>query len=89
MAMLTISKEASVKRATHVKTYPSTTSITPLIKGTPGTRYRTLVASAISEVVSKNQGGRSTERRDEGRNNEYNIMIHFLLLHLLFQAIIL
>ena len=53
MAMLTISKEASVKRANPVKTYPSTTSITPLIKGTPGTRYRTLVASAISEVVSK------------------------------------
>ena len=36
MAMLTISKEASVKRANPVKTYPSTTSITPLIKGTPG-----------------------------------------------------
>ena len=67
MAMLTISKEASVKRANPVKTYPSTTSITPLIKGTPGTRYR-------------------TEGRDEGRNNEYNIMIHFLLLHLLFQV---
>ena len=35
MAMLTINKEASVKRANPVKTYPSTTSITPLIKGTP------------------------------------------------------
>ena len=50
--MLTISKDASVKRANPVRTYPSTTSITPLIKGTPGTRYSTLVASAISEVVS-------------------------------------
>ena len=53
MAMLTISKEASVKRANPVRTYPSTTSMTPLIKGTPGTRYSTLVARAISEVVSK------------------------------------
>ena len=44
MAMLTINKEASVKRANPVKTYPSTTSITPLIKGTPGTRYRTPVS---------------------------------------------
>ena len=80
MAMLTISKEASVKRANPVKTYPSTTSITPLIKGTPGTRYRTLVASAISEVVSK------IKAVEAQSDNEYNIMIHFLLLHLLFQV---
>mgnify|MGYP001642677581 CR=1 FL=1 len=51
MAMFIISKAASVRRANPVSTYPSTMSITPLMSGTPGTRYSTLVANAISEVV--------------------------------------
>ena len=53
MAMHTIKSEACTKRANPVRMYPSTTSITPLINGTPGTRYKTLVARAISDVVSK------------------------------------
>ena len=81
--MLTISKDASVKRANPVRTYPSTTSITPLIKGTPGTRYSTLVASAISEVVSNIK---AVDAHRERRNNKCYIMIDFLFLHLLFQV---
>lgn len=38
IAMLTISRAASVNRANPVRIYPSTISITPLISGTPGTR---------------------------------------------------
>ena len=67
MAILTIKREASVKRAKPVSTYPSTTSITPFIKGTPGTRYNTLVAIAISEVVSKIN---AVEAQSEATNAE-------------------
>ncbi len=84
--MLTISKDASVKRANPVRTYPSTTSITPLIKGTPGTRYSTLVASAISEVVSNIKAVDAHREATKRRNNKCYIMIDFLFLHLLFQV---
>ena len=52
IAIQIISISALTSRAKPVSIYPSTISMTPLISGTPGIRNRTLVASAMSEVVS-------------------------------------
>ena len=54
MAMHKISNAASVTREKPIKTWPSTMSIIPLIRGTPGTKYNTLVAIAVELVVSLN-----------------------------------
>ena len=53
MAIHTTKSKASIRRAQPVRIYPSTISMTPLISGTPGIKYKTLVAKAISDVVLK------------------------------------
>ena len=55
MAIHTISNKALAKRVIPVSVCPSTISITPLINGTPGIKYNTLVARAMPEVVLKNR----------------------------------
>ena len=64
--MHTISISADVRRAIPFSTCPSTMSITPLISGTPGTRYSTLVARAVSAVQSKRRAAEAEVGRFEG-----------------------
>ena len=52
MAMQMISSRALIRRLHPIRMCPSTMSITPLMSGTPGTRNRTLVASAVSAEQS-------------------------------------
>jgi hypothetical protein len=50
IAIETISKNALINRDVPTSTWPSIISIIPLISGTPGMRYNTLVPIAISGV---------------------------------------
>ena len=59
-AMHNTSNSACIRRLQPVLMYPSTMSMTPFSRGTPGTRKSTLVAMAISDVVSSAKADEAT-----------------------------